>query len=151
MMSASSHGRPPRHGWAPLVAEILVTDLTASLRFWRELLGFTIAYQRQVEGFVYLEREEGGQIMLCERHGGFETGPMQPPLGRGAMFQVYVTDVRGIIARLAAAKWPLYRQPREIWRRTGNVESGQYEVFVQDPDGYLLMIAQSIGERPTSE
>ena len=39
---------------------------------------------------------------------------------------------------------------REIWRRTGDVESGQREVFVQDPDGYLLMLAQNIGTRPIS-
>ena len=25
-------------------------------------------------------------------------------------------------------------------------EAGQHEVFVQDPDGYLLMLAQNIGE-----
>ena len=31
--------------------------------------------------------------------------------------------------------------------RTGDRESGQREVFVQDPDGYLLMLAHSIGER----
>jgi hypothetical protein len=29
----------------------------------------------------------------------------------------------------------------------GDREAGQQEVFVQDPDGYLLMLAQNIRER----
>ncbi len=42
-------------------------------------------YQRPAECFAYLERADGAQVMLCQRHGRFETGPMQPPLGQGAM------------------------------------------------------------------
>ncbi len=49
--------------------------------------------------------------------------------------------------RIAAAAWPIYLGPREVWRRTGNQDSGQREVFVQDPDGYLLMLANAIGTR----
>jgi hypothetical protein len=30
----------------------------------------------------------------------------------------------------------------------GDREAGQREVFVQDPDGYLVMIAHDLGERP---
>ena len=42
---------------------------------------------------------------------------------------------------------PIHTAPREVWRRHGDRESGQREFFVQDPDGYLLMIAQTIGHR----
>jgi hypothetical protein len=31
------------------------------------------------------------------------------------------------------------------------LESGQREVFVQDPDGYLVMVAQNIGTRAPAE
>jgi hypothetical protein len=58
-------GAPPRSGWAKLVPELLVEDIAISLPFWRDRLGFTIAYQRPEERFVYLERPEGAQIMLC--------------------------------------------------------------------------------------
>lgn len=142
------HGAPPRHGWARMVPELHVTDLARSLAFWRDIAGFAIAYQRAAEGFVYLERPDGAQVMLCQRHGRFETGPMQHPLGQGAMFQAYVDDLAPVLAAIATVEWPIYLGPREIWRQTGNVESGQREVFVQDPDGYLLMIAQEIGQRP---
>ena len=72
---------------------------------------------------------------------------MQPPLGQGAMFQIYFEEIGSILTNLAAQNWPIYLGPREVWRKTGDRESGQQEVFVQDPDGYLLMLAQSIGER----
>ena len=143
-------GAAPRHGWAKLVPELHVNDLAASLAFWREVLGFAIAYQRPAERFVYLEHPEGHQVMLCARHGRFETGPLEYPLGQGAMFQLYFASIDAPLAAIAARKWPIYLGPREIWRRTGDCESGQREVFVQDPDGYLLMIASNIGTRPSA-
>ncbi len=143
---APDPGAPPRSGWARLVPELLVTDLAASLAFWRDLLGFRVAYAR--DGFVYLERPEGAQIMLCERDGSFETGPMERPFGRGAMFQVYVEGLAEIASALSAGGWPLYTPLRDVWRRWGNREGGQREFLVQDPDGYLIMVAEHIGERP---
>ena len=140
-------GEPPRTGWANLVPELAVTDLDVSLSFWRGLLGFAVAYARVEELFAYLERPEGAQIMLCQRNGRFETGAMESPFGRGAMFQIYVASIEPIVAALAAAKWPLYRPPRDQWRRIGDREGGQREFFVQDPDGYLIMVAHDLGDR----
>ena len=130
-----------------MVTELHVADLDASLAFWTEILGFEIAFRRDEERFVYLEHPQGQQIMLCQRHGRFETGPMQPPLGQGAMFQIYFQEIGSLLTKLHTRDWPIYLGPREVWRRTGDREAGQQEVFVQDPDGYLLMLAQSIGER----
>jgi catechol 2,3-dioxygenase-like lactoylglutathione lyase family enzyme len=138
-------GKPPRSGWARMVTELHVNDLTASLAFWRGMMGFDIAFERPEERFVYLEHPEGHQLMLCQRHGRFETGPLEVPLGQGAMFQIYFANIEPALAALAAHSWPIYLGPREIWRQTGDCESGQREVFVQDPDGYLVMIAQNIG------
>jgi catechol 2,3-dioxygenase-like lactoylglutathione lyase family enzyme len=146
-------GAAPRHGWAPMVAELHVNALEESLEFWCALLGFEIAYRRPAEKFVYLERPEGAQLMLCQRHGRFETGPLQRPLGQGIMLQVYVDSIDAILSLLKSRDWPIYLGPREIWRRTGDHESGQFEVLVQDPDGYLAMVAHSLGKRtlPLSE
>jgi catechol 2,3-dioxygenase-like lactoylglutathione lyase family enzyme len=143
----SEHGAPPKSGWASMVCELRVYDLEASLGFWCDVLGFAVAYRRPEEGFVYLERPEGHQIMLCQRHGRFETGPLQRPLGQGAMFQIYLPTIAPVLAALADRQWPLYLGPRDAWRRVGDRESGQREAFVQDPDGYLIMIAENIGER----
>src|ERR1700730_9923843 len=141
-------GSPPRTGWAKLVPELLVRDIAASTAFWRDRLGFAVAYQRPEQLFVYLERPEGAQLMLCQRSGNWETGPLDPPYGRGVMFQVYVASIEPIQNSLAAASWPLYDRPREVVRLVGDGRAGQREVFVQGPDGYLVMIAHAFGERP---
>ena len=44
----------PENGFAPLVPELDVFDLAASLRFWRDVLGFRVAYRRPENGFAYL-------------------------------------------------------------------------------------------------
>src|ERR1700756_5858140 len=93
---------PPKAGWANIVTELHVADLDVSLAFWADIIGFEIAYAREAEKFVYLEHPEGQQIMLCQRHGRFEIGRMQYPLGQGAMFQIYLQDIGAILTNLAA-------------------------------------------------
>jgi catechol 2,3-dioxygenase-like lactoylglutathione lyase family enzyme len=143
-----THGAPPRTGWAKLVCELLVEDIETSLGFWTKMLGFEIAYQRPEQGFAYLERPEGAQIMLCQRSGNWETAPLRRPFGRGVMFQIYVESIAKVLSTLSDAAWPLHAGPREVWRRYGDREGGKREIFVQDPDGYLIMIAEDLGERP---
>jgi hypothetical protein len=50
---AIDYGRPPKGGFAKQVSELLVEDLRESLYFWREALGFEIAYQRPEQKFAY--------------------------------------------------------------------------------------------------
>jgi catechol 2,3-dioxygenase-like lactoylglutathione lyase family enzyme len=141
-------GSPPKTGWAKLAPELLVSDIAASLAFWRDRLGFAIAYARPEQGFAYLERPEGAQIMLCQRSGSWESGPLDIPYGRGVMLQVAVADIEPVQHSLGAAGWALYAGPRDVWRDVGDRKAGQREIFVQDPDGYLIMLAQDLGERP---
>ena len=147
---STAEGTMPRGGFAPMVCELHVDRLEDSLAFWCGILGFAVAYRRVEEGFVYLDHEDGPQIMLCRRHGRFETAAMEQPFGRGVMLQVYVRRIEPVLAAAQSQGWPLYQPVREVWRRTGPVESGQREVFLQDPDGYLVMVAAPIGERPPS-
>lgn len=149
-MTQADTGAPPESGWARLVPELFVSDLDASCSFWLDLLGFGIAYRRPDEHFAYLERPEGAQIMLSQRSGKWETAVMEPPYGRGIMIQISVDDFDAVAARLAAATWPLYAGPRDSWRHLGDRIGGAREIVVQDPDGYLVMIAQDLGERPES-
>ncbi|MFY9989343.1 MAG: VOC family protein [Chthoniobacterales bacterium] len=142
------YGHPPKGGFAKLVSELLVEELGESLSFWQEVLGFEIAYRRPEQKFAYLERPEGAQIMLCERSGGrSETGPMEKPYGRGVMFQIYVSSVDPIIDRLKDLRVPIHAGPREVWRRYGDREGGRLEIIVLDPSGYLIMLAEDLGER----
>ena len=97
--SAPSEGRTPTGGFAPLVPELDVSNLAASLAFWRGLLGFEVAYARVEAGFAYIERGPL-QFMLCEVNGAWETGPLERPFGRGINFQMQVPAVEPLAAAL---------------------------------------------------
>ena len=140
-------GSKPKGGFAALVPELDVFDLDASINYWCDVLGFRVAYDRPENGFAYLERG-GAQVMLNRRHGNWETGPLERPLGRGINFMVFVDNLEPLLASLAAIGWPLFREPHEAWYRIGDRESGNRQFLVQDPDGYLLRFAENLGERP---
>ena len=76
----------PAGGFAPLVPELDVTDIDVSLRFWCDVLGFMVAYDRPDNGFAYLQWPGDGltaqvlvQVTLGQSHG---RGPEGPTLGR---------------------------------------------------------------------
>jgi catechol 2,3-dioxygenase-like lactoylglutathione lyase family enzyme len=140
-----------RTTWATLVPELLVSDIVKSLRFWRDICGFTVVFDRPDEGFAYLDLD-GAQIMLDEigKTRDWVTGALEPPLGRGINFQVRVPAVEPTLAALAQANWPLFMEPEQKWYRTDDVETGVHQVLVQDPDGYLVRFSAWIGERPVT-
>ena len=136
-----------------LVPELAVTDVGVSLRFWRDILGFMVLYDRPEEGFAYLELD-GAEIMLDQREGGaperrhiWDTGPLQHPFGRGINFQLQCTDYDGILARLAVAQIGLHFGPEERWYRRDDIAIGVRQFLVTDPDGYLVRIQQGLGTR----
>ncbi|WP_235210615.1 bleomycin resistance protein [Caballeronia sordidicola] len=133
---------------AKLVPELLVTDINASLRFWRDLCGFAVVYHRLEEGFAYLDRE-GAQVMLEERGRGrnWITAVLEAPLGRGMNFQVSVKTLAPILEALGSVDWPLFLAPEQKWYRTGELEAGVHQFLVQDPDGYLVRFSASLGHR----
>ncbi len=132
---------------APLVPELLVANIGESLRFWCDLCGFTVAFQRPEEGFAYLDRD-GAQVMLEERGRGrnWVTGPLEAPFGRGMNFQINVPAIEPIVASLTAAGWPLFHQAERKWYRTGNINAGVHQFLVQDPDGYLIRFSARLDE-----
>lgn len=140
------NGSPPAQ-WAPLMAEMMVTDFDRSLAFWTGLMGFSVAFERPAQKFACLTRPEGAQIMVYQRDAYWETGVMEPPFGRGAVIQVYVADVLALHRGFEAVGWPFYVALREKWRDWGDRLGGQREFLVQDPDGYLVMVVERIGER----
>ncbi len=148
--AAPGSGSLPKGGFAPLVPELDVTDLDASLRFWCGLLGFTVAYDRPAAGFSYLERA-GAQVMLCRINGHWDTGPLERPFGRGINFQIMVERLAPILEALERASWPLFEAPSETWYRAGDHLSGQREFLVQDPDGYLVRLAEDLGTIPAED
>ena len=133
--------------WNPLVAEMMVQDFAASFAWWTGMLGFAPLFQRPAQRLAMLQHPDGAQVMIYQRDGDWETGAMEPPFGRGAVLQVFVGDVVSVQAVLVAAGHPFYVALREKWRDWGDCLGGQREFLVQDPDGYLVMVAEHIGTK----
>ncbi len=134
--------------WNPLVAEMMVQDFAASYAWWTGMLGFEPVFQRPAQKLAMLQNGDGAQVMVYQRDGDWETGAMEQPFGRGAVLQVFVADVTAAHAVFAAAGHPFYVALREKWRDWGDCLGGQREFLVQDPDGYLVMVAEHIGVKP---
>ncbi|MFC0195129.1 bleomycin resistance protein [Aureimonas pseudogalii] len=136
----------PEGGIAALTPELDVLDPDASLSFWCGLLGFEVAYDRPAARFAFLARGRA-QIMVCQTNGRWLTGPLERPLGRGVNFQIMVDRLDPILASLYLASWQLFENPSVAWYRIGDEERGQRECLVQDPDGYLVRLAENVSQR----
>jgi catechol 2,3-dioxygenase-like lactoylglutathione lyase family enzyme len=137
-----------RSTWAALVPELLVSDINKSRRFWCDICGFTVLFDRPDEGFAYLDLD-GAHIMLDEigKTRDWVTGSLETPFGRGINFQIRVPAIEPILAALARLGWPLFMEPEQKWYRTGEIETGVHQFLVQDPDGYLVRFSAWVGER----
>lgn len=128
--------------------ELIVSDLQTSLEFWVDMLDFSVLYDRPEEKFAYL-RHGACDVMLEELGEARQwvAADLQKPFGRGINFQLEASDWSKQLANLCQNNWPLFMEPETKWYRAGEVEKGQSQFIVQDPDGYLLRLAQSVGER----
>lgn len=132
--------------WSKLVPELTVSNFENSLKFYTEVLGFDLAFSRAEPVFAYLDRD-GIQLMLEEAPSSWSVGELTRPYGRGINFEIAWEDVTALRNKLVQLDYPLYRDLQDTWRDTGDTFSGAREFLIQDPDGYLLRFAQSLGER----
>ncbi|MGR3660801.1 MAG: bleomycin resistance protein [Paracoccaceae bacterium] len=133
--------------WAGVVPELSCSDLAKSLRFYIDLLGFEIRFERLESGFACIIRERA-ILMLEQVNDNWTTGSLEHPFGRGLNFQIEVEDAQALHDKIVVAGYPLFRSIKSSWYRQGDLECGQLEFLVQDPDGYLLRFSQHLGRRP---
>jgi catechol 2,3-dioxygenase-like lactoylglutathione lyase family enzyme len=132
-----------------LVPELDVADLAASLAFYANVMGFTVAAERPEEGFAYLICEDAHLMLQAASGPGrrFRAGPLEYPFGGGVNLQIRVTNVEEIRAAAAAAGLPVLVELEERWYRQGDVECGNRQFVVEDPDGYVLRPFTDLGRR----
>ncbi len=129
-----------------LVPELGVTDIDASLRFWRDLCGFAVLHDRPEEGFACIERE-GARLML-DRLGSTRdwlAAPAERPFGRGMNLEIAVGSVAPLLAALEGAGWPMFLPLEEKAYRVGDAVVRVRQFIVQDPDGYLVRFSERLG------
>jgi lactoylglutathione lyase len=134
---------------APLVPELICTDIVASLAFYR-LLGFDVTYDRPDERFAYLARD-GAEMMLeqpLNRDRLYPRADLEYPYGRGINLTVEVDDVDDLHAAVVAAGHEPYLPLEDRWYDRATDAVGVRQFAVQDPDGYLLRLSERLGTRP---
>lgn len=134
-----------------LIPELCVSNYETSRKFYVDILGFKILYDRIEEGFAMLEYQ-GSQLMIDqmpESGSRWETGDMQKPYGRGINIQIDTDNAEALAKRIKDAGLSLFMEIEEKWYRAEDKQLGNRQFLVQDPDGYLLRFAQDLGERPT--
>jgi catechol 2,3-dioxygenase-like lactoylglutathione lyase family enzyme len=133
--------------WNPLVPELVVNDYAISKKFYTEILGFSLSFERPEDRFGYFDLS-GAQIMLLQSPGADIYQINRPgPNGKGLHFQIELNSISDLLSRLQAASIPLASEITEEWYRAGEIAHGQREFFVADPDGYLYRFFEYIGER----
>ncbi|MEZ8283870.1 bleomycin resistance protein [Vibrio splendidus] len=134
--------------WNPMVPELSVSNFERSLAFYVDVLGFSIRIRRENPDFVYLEQEHVQMMLEQISDEGWITGELEVPLGRGVNFQIELSDLEPLVKRLQTHKVSLFREMKETWYDIGEKLSGERELLLQDPDGYLLRFTQHLGEKP---
>jgi catechol 2,3-dioxygenase-like lactoylglutathione lyase family enzyme len=131
-----------------LVPELICSDIKRSLRFYTDVLGFAVLYDRPEERFAYLDR--GGVHLMIEQptERAFLAGELAHPYGRGMNLQIEVQDVDALYAAVTTAGAPIYLPIEERWYRRHSTLVGNRQFVVQDPDGYLLRLYEDLGRKP---
>lgn len=126
-----------------LVPELSVTNISESKKFYLDILGFHLEYERVEDKFAFLSLGEA-QMMIEELNGSWNTAEWMYPLGRGVNFQMETDDVEGMAAALKGHGIKLFRDVMVNHYESADGGVIVKEILVQDPDGYLLRFSQMI-------
>jgi catechol 2,3-dioxygenase-like lactoylglutathione lyase family enzyme len=147
-------------GLPPLTPEFKVRDIGESLRFYLDLLGFSLEFDRPENKFAMVNL--GGAWIMLEQTEMLDavtdkqfiedrewiTGALKYPFGRGINFQIVVNDLDSIYSKLLQNDYPIKVPLEERWYRVKDQSVGVRQFLVMDPDGYLLRLQQDLGVRP---
>ncbi|ASM72876.1 MULTISPECIES: bleomycin resistance protein [Roseobacteraceae] len=134
---------------AALVPELACSNFASTLDFYVKVLGFDVWFERPESKFAYLKLGEA-HIMIKQDNKFWNTGVLENPYGRGINFQITVDDAPRLAEKIQAFGFPLFEEPETSWYRINEIERGQIEFLVQDPDGYLLRFSQFLGDRAST-
>lgn len=134
--------------YATLIPELSVKNCPESIKFYCDVLGFKVIYERKDEGFAFLERDNA-QLMLDQINKGrtwiHPNTHIDNPLGHGVNFQIQADSLTPLLEKISAYKIPLFSPLEEKWYRRNDDHIGQRQFIVADPDGYLLRFYEKIG------
>lgn len=122
----------------PLIA---VTDVEASSRWYRRLLGCQSAHG----GAEYERLVSDGKLILqlhhfeVDHHHGPIGNPDDKPYGNGVLLWFETDDFESAVARATELKAEIVL-PRHRNPPTGDGGPNHWEIWLRDPDGYLVVL-----------
>ena len=134
-----------------LVPELIVSNFARSFEFYTQVLGFRKLYDREDEGFAFLDRQ-GAQLMLDQRGASGErdwvAAELVYPYGRGMNLEIEVENVDALWQACVGSGARIFLEIEEKWYRRDALLLGVRQFIVMDPDGYFLRLSQPLGTRP---
>ena len=121
----------------PLIPELSVSDIERTKRFYIDVLGFKIEYERPENLFVFVSKDNC-QLMLEQVNGNWSVGELVYPFGRGINLEMTVSDVDALYQRVLENQIPVFRELTVNEYRENDSVIIQKQFLIQDPDGYLL-------------
>jgi catechol 2,3-dioxygenase-like lactoylglutathione lyase family enzyme len=122
---------------------LVVRDVPASSRFYQQVLGAESGHG----GNEYEQIVRDGEILLqlhdtevADHHG--RLADAEAPFGKGVLVWFEVADFDGAVERARAAG---ARVERDVH---ANPNAKQQEIWLRDPDGYLVVVAGPSEYRP---
>ena len=128
-----------------LIPELSVSNIDKSIKFYVDIIGFAIEYERNEDKFVFISYQ-GSQIMLEEINNHWNVGELHYPFGRGINFQIETNELDHIYESLLKHNISIYKPIFESKYKVDDITYIERELLVQDPDGYLLRFQETIGE-----
>ncbi len=114
---------------------LLVSDIAASMRFWRDVMQLRMTYGDETMGYAYFDTGSGG-VELMHRAGFAEalskTLPAPVPESYPAVLVFRVDDVDATYTELVARGATAVAGPQD--RPAWQARSAQ----IADPDGYIV-------------
>lgn len=122
---------------------LVVSDVEASSRFYCQVVGLESGHG----GAEYEQLLHEGEIMLQLHHDGTDDdhgrlADRDTVRGNGVLVCFEVADLDGAAERARAATVPIARDVHE------NPNAKQRELWIRDPDGYLVVLAGPSAYRP---
>lgn len=127
---------------------LMVRDVEASSRWYQELLGLASDHG----GPEYERLLADGELVLQLHHEGtpHHHGPIgDPGQARGNGVLVWfgaVSDFDGVVQRAGHMQVDVVREPHRNPPDGGGNGPGHREIWVRDPDGYVVVVASPDGE-----
>jgi catechol 2,3-dioxygenase-like lactoylglutathione lyase family enzyme len=114
---------------------IVVRDVEASSRWYCTLLGATSGHGGSEYERVMIGDEFVMQLHAWDVHEHRHLGDPTLPIGNGALLWFKIADFDGAVARARTLNATILEEPH------GNPGAGHTEIWIRDPDGYVVVLA----------